>query len=307
MIQKKLTYARVFWISLILSTFSNLQYGSNLFLPLFHGYSVGQDIDFYRFVFDFLWYVLSFITIYIGYRIGKDADIENEYQGLIKSLGAGWIASSLIFVPFYLSSDDVLRTIANVTTIYGFTGGYRVAAVLFSTMTIGWITRDGIRFKREWNPVILRPVLVYNGVLLFRALSQRVLNYTLLNSSNRAPSLWYMTVLSWVVTPFWIWYLVRMLSSGRRIDLKEEYGSVLYTIWVPSIVYSTLSYFAVIVFYYLRYQSLSMLEIPVAYGLKFVSSTLGVLGLPFGLLCYGYIHSRYHFNVQLNNIKDLEE
>ena len=73
MIQKKLTYARLFWISLILSTFSNLQYGSNLFLPLFHGYSIGQDIDFYRFVFDFLWYVLSFITIYIGYRIGKDA------------------------------------------------------------------------------------------------------------------------------------------------------------------------------------------------------------------------------------------
>ena len=149
--------------------------------------------------------------------------------------------------------------------------------------------------------------MVYYGVLLLRALSQRVLSYTLLNSSNRALSVWYTTVLSWVVFPFWLWYLVRMLSSGRRIDLKEEYGSVLYTIWVPSVVYSTLSYFAVIVFYYLRDPSLSMLEIPVAYGLKFVSSTLGVLGLPFGLLCYGYINSRYRFNAQLNNTKDLEE
>ena len=160
-------------------------------------------------------------------------------------------------------------------------------------MTLGTVIRDGIRFKKEWNPVILRPVLVYNGVLLLQSLGQRMKSFILLNSSNRSAPLWINTVLGLSVYPFWLWYLFRMYSSGRNIELKEDYGSVLYTILVPTLVYLTLSHLGTMIFYYLRDPSLMMLlNLPVAYGLRFVSSTLGILGLPFALLCYGYINSK---------------
>jgi hypothetical protein len=135
--------------------------------------------------------------------------------------------------------------------------------------------RDGFRFKREWNPVILRPVLVYNSVLLIRSWGQRVISYILLNSPNFSTPLWVTSVLRYSVAPFWLWYIFMMYSSGRKIDLREDYGSILYTVLVPSLVYLTLSHIGILAFYYLRDPSLWMLlNLPVAYGLRFVSSTL---------------------------------
>ena len=90
-----------------------------------------------------------------------------------------------------------------------------------------------------------------------------------------------------------------MLSLGRRVDLKEDYGSVIYTFWVPSIAYLTLSELVTIAYYYARFQSLSLLgNLPLTYVSRLVGSILRVLGLPIGLLCYGYLHSRYSYNTQ---------
>ncbi len=284
---------RVFWISLILTTLRNLFYWPKPFLSTYLVANGVLNTEYYRYIIDLLGYTISLATIYIGYRIGRNMDIKNEYRFVIKYLGAGWIASSLICVPVYIFSDEVWRSMIITSILYVFTLRLNVGAVLFSSMTLGTVIRDGMRFKKEWNPVILRPVLVYNGVLLLQSLGQRMKSFILLNSSNRSAPLWINTVLGLIVYPFWLWYLFRMYSSGRNIELKEDYGSVLYTILVPTLVYLTLSHLGTMIFYYLRDPSLMMLlNLPVAYGLRFVSSTLGILGLPFALLCYGYINSK---------------
>ncbi len=285
------TKMRVFWMSLVLSTLSIL---TNWGSPIVHMYLIpliGKYTEYYRFFFDLLYYSLLLVTIFVGYRIGRNADYQSEYKGFIKFMGIGWIVSSLVCIPSYLFVDSAWRELDVIP--YVFTVGLNVCAILFSSITLGWITRDEINFKREWNPVILRPVLVYNGLLLLRSLAQRVLRHIDLNSSNPAAISRSMSVLRWSLLPIWLWYLVRMLSSGRRIDLKEDYGSVIYTFWVSSVALLTLSELVSIAYYYARFQSLSMLSnLPWTYVRRLVGSTIGVLALPFALLCYGYIISK---------------
>ena len=87
------------------------------------------------------------------------------------------------------------------------------------------------------------------------------------------------------------------------IDLESDYGSVLYTFWVPSIAGSILTYITHVAFYF--YRSGMLFAIPIAYNLKLIGPTLAILGLPFALLCYGYLNSKYRYNAQL--IKDTNE
>ena len=37
---------------------------------------------------------------------------------------------------------------------------------------------------------------------------------------------------------------------------------------------------------------------------RLVGSTIGILGLPFGLLCYGYLNSKYRYNAKLSECTD---
>lgn len=286
------TKMRVFWISLVLSTSRILTDWAS---PIVHNYLIpwiGNYTEYYMFIFDLLGIILSLIAIFVGYRIGRNTDYKSEYEGFIKFIGIGWIASSLVCVPSYLFVDSAWRELDAIP--YVFTVGLNVCAILFSSITLGWIARDGFQIKREWNPVILRPVLVYNGLLLLRPLLQRTISFIRLNNSNPgAFSSWQMSVIRWSVLPIELWFLVRMLSSGRRIDLKEDYGSVIYTFWVSSVALLTLSELVSIAYYYARFQSLSMLSnLPWTYVRRLIWSTHGILGLPFALLCYGYINSK---------------
>jgi hypothetical protein len=105
----------------------------------------------------------------------------------------------------------------------------------------------------------------------------------------------------------WVWYVSRMFRSGKDTNLEEDYGSILYTIWLPSIVLSVLTYSAHVLFYYFRMGMNDLFVLPVAYKLNLIAPTLQVFGVPLALLCYGYLNSKYRYISRLGDKTEQNE
>ena len=72
--------------------------------------------------------------------------------------------------------------------------------------------------------------------------------------------------------------------------------SILITFWSVRIVRKTLSDVVRTVIEYQYYNDLSvLLEFIYDLGKSVLTTSLGVMGLGFGLICVGYLHSRYQY------------
>lgn len=284
---------QVFWISLILSFLTNVLNSSGTVIrSLLMDYGI-EYTDFYRSILWLLSVLVNLLVIYLGYRLGKSSDLPDEYRTYVKSMGYAWVVSTLIVLVPYLLLDEETRMFLQIILLMGVPGGYRVPAALFASISLGWLTRDGLIFKREFNQTILKPVLVYNGLLLLRTIIQRISSLYFMNSGNRSSMSWQMSLLSWVMTPIWLGYISTLYKNGKNINLETDYGNIFYTFWISSIVLSLLTFVTNVLFYFVRSGMQDLFALPIAYNIKLIGPTLKVFGLPFALLCYSYIDSKY--------------
>lgn len=94
----------------------------------------------------------------------------------------------------------------------------------------------------------------------------------------------------------WGWYISKLLSCGREIELKEEYVSVLFTLWVVNIAGKTVSRAVrVVIDYQYDYDPWVLVDFLYDVIKSVLTSSLGLMGLGFGVICLGYIHSRYKY------------
>ncbi len=285
---------RVFWIGLTLTTLSNIYHGFSAFFPLFlirRGMASG-NMGFYMDLFTLVGFGVTLGTVMVGYRFTRKADIEKEHMQIIKDLGLGWIVSTILVLPVFLSSDEMWRSLAQVTLMRSATSGYVTGAILFSGMVLGWIIEDRFVISRELNMVILKPLVVYHGVkFIERFIMTTLISNSMYGGLNIREIGTYSFIMGLLIYPIWLWYLKRMLSSGKKIDLAEEYGSVLFTLWAASAARMSLSYISNAVLW----QSFSGLadlpEFIINYAIKLAESTVSVFGLAFALICFGYISS----------------
>jgi len=294
-------FRRVFWISLI--TLSNIYYGLSPFISLLvikRGVAF-DNIALYRDLTTLVGFGVTLATVTAGYRFGKKADIENQYMQYIKDLGAGWIASTILVLPVFLSPDEIWRGAAQGILVRSATSGYETGAIIFSGIVLGRLIDDRFKVSREWNTLIIRPLIAYNGVKFIGDLIRTVLvRYSMIYGISVSMMGSYSFLIALVTYPIWLWYLRRMLSAGRKINLAEEYGSVLFTIWAISVAKMTLKRISNA----LLYQSISgladLLEFLFDYALNLIGSTVGVFGLAFALICLGYVNTRHRYAAELN-------
>ncbi len=298
---------RIFIFSLLLSILSNVYRGLTPYTSLYLHQIGIRNIEIYGDLIKLIGYGITLLIVRTGYRLGKTTNIENEYMDYVKALGAGWIASLLLLTPSLLSSDETWRQVAQSTLLQSTMSGHLTGVKLFSGLVLGWLVDNEFKITRTWYLEIRKPVLVYNGVVLVSTLIRNVLFTVFLgeigNTNIRSYGV-YSTILSLLTYPVWIWYLSQMLSSGRNVDLREDYGSILYTIWVPSVVVMSLIYFSNALITQNVNGLMDLLDFMLTYVLKLVESSLGVFGVAFSLLCFGYVHSRYRYSTQLNRSEE---
>ena len=176
--------------------------------------------------------------------------------------------------------------------------------ILFSTIAFGWLARDGVSIERRIIMEIAFPFMVYYFALILRSIGYKVMALDRMGLTSY-PAAWLVTALAWLQSPLWIWYAYQMLKRGRELDLPSKYGSVLYTIWVSLMSYSFLSYLVEVVFYGIR-TGWQDLTVPLARMPKIIGPTLKVFSLPFAIICYAYLNSKYGNRRYLQTPNDKE-
>ncbi len=295
---------KIFMISFILTTLSNIYRGLSPWTQIYlHVWGIPyQYLWFYRDLIQLLGYGITLITILAGYRLGKTSDLENEYMDYVKVLITGWIFSTVLIFALFLSPNENIRQNAFGLVLQSASLGSNVCAYIFSGIVLGWLIDDGFKISRTWNLEVRKPVLVYYSIFLVKSLILQVLFSHFLgqigNSNIRAYGS-YSTLLHGLSYPVWIWYLSKMLSAGRKVDLREDYGSILFTIGGHSVAVMSLISFSQAVFNWDVNGLMDILQFMLSYVLKLIGNILGVFGIAFTLVCFGYLHSKLKLNAHI--------
>lgn len=291
---------RVFWISLITTVISMAYSAFNPFYSLYliHMGIEASKIKFYREIIKVIWLGVSVGIIYVWFRIGKTADMKYNYKSYLKSMGLSWVIYSIALVPLYfLAEDELWKSIISMGLMNTVMSGYGIGAIMFSALTLGWLAEKRPVFTKEFHQVIVKPVVIYNGVKVAQSILGDYFFHLMYTTPMKTSTHGlYNTIVGVIVFPVRIWYLAKLLSSGRKIDLKTEYPSILFTLWVPRIARIVLTRTSDTLFHYVTHSELPDI-LNSLYKLTFsvVNSVPGLMGLAFGLICFGYLHSRYNF------------
>lgn len=265
--------------------------------PILPSYLMDRGIENYEFVrliANVIRSTVTVSTVYFAYRFGKSSELDKEYRDVSRNLVYGLVSSLLLLGLLYFVSGDSMKDHYQMIFLMGMPSSYRVVAQIFAAICVGWLMRDGIKVEREWNPEIRIPVFVYTGALLLKSLVLNVAMYQLSTSGTRTSISWTLSLLNWGTFPFWLWYMNKMLSSGKAVDLESDMGGILYTLWVPSVVLTVLNKIFNMAYDYLRYDDFSLIFKSLqSFGVKLIMSPFGVFGLPLALLCYGYFITKY--------------
>lgn len=133
-----------------------------------------DDLRLYRELFKLLGNGLTATIILVGFRLGTNADMKNEYRGYLQGMWYSWVSSILMMIPLVLIiTDEMWSSAVWMVLQRSIFNGYGVGAVLFSSMTLGWLVDEKPVFERKLNKMILKPVLTYNGALLAQSLFQQ--------------------------------------------------------------------------------------------------------------------------------------
>lgn len=298
---KKIQY---FLISLLLSLSQITYYAVSWSIrSIFNDWGM-EFTDLHKDLLWIFWVTINLLTITLGFRHGKDAPLPDVYKQYVRYLFYSWLASTLFFGLVFLLLGNEALSYSGVA-INAITIGYRIPVIMFSSTVLGWLAKDGITLNRVLNKTIMKPVILYNIIHLLRLILNRYIAYQRISVGGYSIA-WTVNLTNWVVKPIWVWYIYALYNRGRNMDLKNEYGEVLYTFWVTTMALSLLTYLANVLFYYFRSGIQGLSALPVAYLPKVIAPTLNILSLPFAVLCYAYFESKYRNRGFLQKVNDKE-
>lgn len=266
------------------------------FIPVFMSYN--GDYRFYRNILQLFGTILSVVTVAAGYWYGKKADVAEYYRDYIRVMAYGWILSELLMGVGWFLSEDIVRYVFEVALMRGLSG-YSFVLPMFSGIVLGWLIEDKFSVSRVWSQDILRYVLVYQGAVLIQSLISVYLSHTLQAGASPARFGFYITALSFALTPLRLWFLWKMYQTGKQVELGVVYGSILFTLWTPRAIVMIIGSVLEMLFL----SQMSAFDWLFNLAENIVGVTIGVFGSAFALLCFGYIHSRYMHVEMLKNIE----
>lgn len=262
-----------------------------------------DSIGVYREALRFVFTLLNIYLIYSSVQLGRKFELEVRYKHVIGQFGRNWLLSFLLFIPLYFLLGEEWRSIVWSGLTIHFTSGYVVGAKMFSAISLGWLVERRLPMKLGWSREILKPVLVYYGIQFLTASARHIMFYRMVESgysrSGFSQVSAYTSMLMSVIYPL---FLYRMLSAGRKINLEEDYPSVLYTLLVPKLVNRiTSDGVHTVVMYILEPKVSVLLDFLYDTIIEFVNTPISLMGLVFGLICYNYLNSKYRYKSTLNS------
>ncbi len=292
-------FAQVFILSFIIVALKLIYMSVNPFLPIILNYITIKDYTFYRNILDIFGIMLSGGIIAAGYWFGKKADMVNHYKDYIRGMVYSWILIELIVGVGWFLTEDFAKSVFEVAFVTGL-GGYSFLVPFFSGIALGWLVEEKFTVRPVWSNDILRYVLIFQGAVLVQSLIRVYLSKTMLYSGS-PPAAYGLSieVLSFTLIPFSLWFLWKMFETGKRVELRVEYGSILFTLWAPQLIVSIIGLVANMVVI----GQMSGVDWLFNMGKDLVGVTIGVFGNAFALLCFGCIHSRYMHVEMLNKIE----
>jgi len=265
----------------------------NSFLPILLNYN-NRDYTFYRNILDIFGVILSGGIVAAGYWFGKKADMANHYRDYIRGMVYSWVLAELIVVVGWFLTVDFPKSVFEVAFITGLRG-YAFLVPFFSGITLGWLVEEKFTVQPVWSRDILRYVLLIQGAILVQSLIRVFLSKTMLYSGGSVVRFgFYMTILSLSLLPFNLWFLWKMYETGKKVELRGVYGSILFTLWAPRVIVRIIGSVAEMVVI----GQMSVVDWLLYLGENLVGVTIGVFGTAFALLCFGYMHVE-----MLNNIE----
>lgn len=260
-----------------------------------------DSYDFYKRILELFNWIISVTVIVSGFWFGRRVDLSKNYRKYLNGLLISWVISAMFLGILWFFTEDITQAVYQIAATSAM-GGYNYLAPLFSGITLGWLIKERPKIRTEWNHSVLRYVVVYQGVVLLRSLVASYLAMVFMYSGrNTSAYSSYSFVLSLVLIPVNLWYLWKMFVVGKEVELDQDYGSILFTLWVPQVVVSVL----ISVTNMLIHQT-AIVDLLINSVEDIIGVSIRVFGVPFALLCLGYIHSRYMFVEKLERIRETE-
>lgn len=299
--EKKL-FNTVFVLSFTVIAARQLLMGSTSFLRLILLSYSQENYELYKKLLKIITTLVEVGAIASGYWLGKKTDLPHQYRGLINRMGYSWVLAFIVSGIGWYLSDDITQAMFQVAWMQSITG-YKFLAPVFSGLVLGWIVEDRFRITPVLSKDILNIVLVYRGVALASTLVGSFLSYMKLQTGYTSKYMGvYMLALSYVLVPVGVWFLWKMYKSGKEIELKSMYGSILYTLGATHLFIRVIGLLANM----LATGQLNILDFTFEVIWDIVGISTGVFETGFALLCFGYIHTRYRFVEKLENIRGIE-
>jgi hypothetical protein len=288
---EKRLFNTVFMLSFTVIAARLLLMGSTSFLRIILISYSQENYELYRNLLRIITAVVEAGAIASGYWLGKKTDLPHQYRGLLTRMGYSWVLAFIVSGIGWYLSEDIPKAMFQVACMQSITG-YKFLAPVFSSIVLGWLIEDRFRISPVLSKDILNIVLLYRGVSLVSTLVGSYLTYMRIQTGYTSKYIGvYMTALSYVLIPVGYWFLWKMYRSGIEIELKSEYGSILYTLGVTQIVIRVIGLLSNM----LATGQMNILDFVSELIWDIVGVSTSVFETGFALLCLGYIHSRYRF------------
>ena len=290
-------FNQLFLLSFIVMVLKLAYMSANpFFFPMLLRYYTIVEYTVIRNIIDVIGIILSAIIIVAGYWFGKRADMANHYRDYIRGMVYSWVLVEILVAAGWFLTDDLLKSFFEVATMNGL-GGYSYLVPLFSGITLGWLVEEKFTVQPVWSNDILRYVLVYQVAVMVQSLIRVYLSKTMLFTSHQLSTFgFYTMILSFALLPVSLWFLWQMYETGKRVELRAEYGCILFTLWGPRVAVRIIRLLAEM----LVIGQMSVAELLYLGFEDILGVSVGVFGNAFAILCFGYIHSKY-MNVELLN------
>jgi hypothetical protein len=286
---EKKVFNTIFVLSFTVIAARLLLMGSTAFLRIILLSYNQENYELYENLLKIISTIVKVWAIASGYWLGKKTDLPHQYRGLLTRMGYSWVLAFIVSGIGWYLSDDIPQAMFQAAWMQSITG-YKFLAPIFSGLVLGWLVEDRFRICRVLSKDILNIVLVYRGVALVSTLVGSYLTYMRIQTGYTSKYIGvYMMALSYVLIPVSYWFLWKMYRSGVEIELKSEYGSILYTLGVTHLVIRVIGLLSNM----LATGQVNILEFIPEFIWDIVSVSTSVFETGFALLCFGYIHSRY--------------
>lgn len=298
----KRLFNTVFGLSFTVIAVRLLITGINPFLRII---LLDHNLDNYEVYKNLLNSLLTLVKVWAiasSYWLGKKSNLPHQYRGLLTRMGYSWVLAVILSGIGWYLTEDMSQAVFQIAFMYGI-AGYKYLAPIFSGLVLGWIVEDRFKINPVFCKEILYSVLVYRGVTLTSTLIGSYLTYMRIHTGYTSEYRGvYMMGLSNILGLVGVWFLWRMFRSGREIELKSEYGSILFTLGLTHIAIKVVGQVSNMI------ATSQMSAIDLVYG--FVKDIIGIstsiFETGFALLCFGYIHSRYMFVEKMERTRGTE-